>query len=260
MTLQLPKTSRFKKITEPLHRNRVVTIVESLQKHGKTHFSLTAPSPILYQDIDNGLEDVADKFLGDKEIWPASYKTSKADSNAGEQQAFAAGEVKAFLDDFYGGLKSGARTIVWDTASELWEMMQLAEFGKLTQNNKYGYRGINSMMRDMIRAALDSDTNLIMLHRLKQEYKDDKWTGEYTRAGYSGAGYEAQLILRSVRCKGDCGSESHPEGNSSFHLKVIDSRANPDMNGYDFLQHESPDNSFKSVMAAIYSTPEEDWE
>ena len=63
------------------------------------------------------------------------------------------------------------RTISVDTATELWELLRMARFGKLTQVMPYQYGPVNAEFRSLIRMAYASDKNLILLHKMRKVYK-----------------------------------------------------------------------------------------
>jgi len=90
------------------------------------------------------------------------------------------------------------RSIVWDTATEVWELIRLARFGKLAQVLPVQYGPVNAEMRGLIRTAYDSNKNFVMLHKMKAEYINDRRTGKYERAGFGDSEYLVQVNLRTT--------------------------------------------------------------
>lgn len=227
---KLRQTS-FQPATETTHR-RLIVSVTGHDKSGKTDFALSAPGPIAIQSLDIGTEGVVDKWLngerGAKEIYLSEY-TADGTQKATEK------EWSRFASDFKQALGLGVRTINWDTATEVWEMLRMAEFGKLTQVMPHNYAPVNAMFRRLLRTVYDSDVNLILLHKVKKEYRESpkskegkaNWTGKYERAGFSDIGFLAQ-------CNVFCYREVNEDGSAGdFALRIENCRQNPDIVGME---------------------------
>lgn len=245
--MRIPKGG-FKRAGSPVAK-RLITSIDGLEKQGKDHFGFTAPGPIGVISLDIGIDGVIQKFQDKKEIWVADYRVgvgltgSLKKPTLEDMQAVSdvcakvwAGIVKDYLDIMDGG----ARSVIIDTGSELWEILRMARFGKLTQVMPHHYGPVNAEFREFIRAAYDrtrengypEDVNLIMLHKLKDEWRDGAdgkghRTGEYKRAGMSDAGFLVQVNAVAWR---DPTELAVP---NCFHLTVTDCRQNPDMAGTD---------------------------
>ncbi len=102
----------------------------------------------------------------------------------------------------------------------------MARFGRLTQVIPYQYGPVNKEWRDLIREAYKHDKNLILLHKMKPQYINDKRTGEYERAGFSDTGFLVQINAQVYRYA--------PEDGGEFVLSVTDCRQNPDIAGEEF--------------------------
>lgn len=131
------------------------------------------------------------------------------------------------------------RTIVWDTGDELWELARLAKFGELApkmgageRNNQYGE--LNGFYESLVKEAFNYPVNLILIHRVKDEYKANTKTGVRVRAGYKDATFLTQVNLRSMKVPKETGVGAY------FGIKVLDCRRNPDIEGMtmvnDFAQ------------------------
>jgi len=183
-------------------RRRIIAQVEGHEKTGKTHFAFTAPGPIAYFGLDTGEEGVIEKFLADgKEIITPDESIRvpnivEMSADGPKMDAVAAWEQ---MKKAYSACcrSPQVRSIVWDTATEVWELIRLARFGKLAQVMPVQYSPVNAEMRGLIRLAYDSDKNFIMLHKVKPEYVNDKKTGKFERAGFSDTQYLVQLNLRT---------------------------------------------------------------
>ena len=202
-------------------KKRLIVSVQGQEKSGKTHFSLTAPGPIAYFGMDIGEEGVVDKFLDSgKEIYsadaqikvPNTIVMTKGGPTLDAEKAWEKMKV-ALVTALSNG---GVRTVVVDTATEMWELIRLARFGKLTQVMPMQYGPVNAEMRGLLRAAFESDKNVILIHKVKAEYVNDKRTGRMERAGFSDTGYIVQVNLRTYY-DGEAGE---------FGVEVINARQN----------------------------------
>lgn len=233
----------FKKADTQI-KHRMVLSVSGLEKQGKTSFALSAPGPIIYFNFDYGQEGVIHKYSSTKDIYEKGYRFSRI----GNQDYTAL--WSSFTADLANALKSKARTIVIDTATDAWELLRLARFGKLSQVQSYHYGPVNAEYKLLVQDTLSFDKNVIFLHKLKKRYVDDKFTGEYERAGFSGTGYLVQANLEVFRDGLDGG----------FYMKVMDCRQNSDLGG---LEIELPDclMGFGFFAQMVFpDTSEEDWE
>lgn len=188
------------------------------------------------------------KFLGDdvsgvgggpKEILFADYRSPQEILlDAKDPQALAKAEWAAFESDYRYSLAHNRTTII-DTGSEMYELIRLAELGRLTQVPPNLYGPVNAKMRALIRLAYDGDSNVIFLHKMKEEWVNEpsfnpskgkientsRKTGNYKRAGWNDMGYQVQVSIHAFR-------EDLNGGGSNFFLKVLDCRHNPALNGY----------------------------
>ena len=183
------------KPAEKVVRNRLLLSVDGLTGVGKTHFALTAPDPIVVFDLDVRTEGVIHKFA-DKKIVVAKYRLPILDDQpidiAATQQLWA-----NFKKVFKKALVSGARTIIIDTGTEAWELIRLARFGKLTQVQPYHYGPVNAEFRGLLRTALEceADVNVILVHKKKSKYVNDKRTDDFERAGFSDMDFMVQVAV-----------------------------------------------------------------
>ena len=195
---------------------RLTVQISGLEKQGKTHFALSAPGPILVFNSDIGLEGVVHKFASDKEI--IEFDMFEKDPD----------RVKVLWDSFLKAYQVGlqtVRTVIWDTATEIWDLLRTAKFGRATQIMPFQYGPLNAEYRRLLRMAFDSPRcNLLLLHKLKPVYINDKRTTDYAPAGFGETGYLVQLKTRVYR----------EEGGGEFHIYIEDSRHEPELAGEDF--------------------------
>jgi hypothetical protein len=242
----------FKPKKAEVHK-RLIMQVEGHEKTGKTHFALTAPGPIAYFGLDIGDEGVIEKFLtaGKEIITPDdSIRVPNIiimDPDGPKMDAVAAWE--GMKRAFVACCKSPqVRSIVWDTATEVWELIRLARFGKLSQVMPVQYAPVNAEMRGLIRTAYDSNKNFVLLHKMKAEYVNDKRTGKYERAGFNDAEYIVQVNLRTF----------HDDETNEFGIEVLNARQNMQLCGQQFLGELC---SFPMIATMVMtSTGPADWE
>ena len=197
---------------------RMILGLDGLEKSGKTHFSLTAPDPIGYISLDMGLEGVVHKFKH-KRIQVFEYDVPLPTPDDAEPVDYLKlwGEVRRTYTSLL--ITKEVRTVVVDTGTELWELNRLARFGKLSNIKPHHYGPVNAEYRQLIKLAFNSDKNLIIIHRLKDQYINDKRTGELERAGFKDTGFQVQ-----------CNALVYfDEEEGEFKLKVTDSRHNPNV-------------------------------
>lgn len=217
-----PKDIGFTNAKERTALNRIILSISGLEKQGKTHFALTAPGPIAVFSTDIGEEGVVDKFMVDKEVHIMDI--ARIGEDAAEK---APAEWDKFKTAYTACLKSkDVRSIIVDTATEIWELLRMARFGRLTQVMPYQYGPVNAEYRDLIREAYTHNKNLILLHKMKPQYINDKRTGEWERNGFSDTGFLVQINAQVYR--------HEPEDGGEFCIWVKDCRQNPDLAGEEY--------------------------
>ena len=253
MAIAIPGFSRANSAPKP----RLIVNADGLDKSGKTNFGFTGPGPVGYINFDAGEEGVIEKFQHEKEIIvPNTPYSTRFDD--GKQKAEAAKEWTRFHTDYLKLLK-GCRTTVIDTGSEVWELLRLARLGKLTQVMPHHYVEVNQEFRDFVREAYESSSNLIILSKLKAEWKEGKdgkgnKTGKFERAGFAELGYLVQVNLRFWREEiGERG-----ENDLGFRAQIVNCRQNPEIAGF-VLENEMI--TFPFLGGLVYpDLPSESWE
>lgn len=209
----------FSEATPQVHR-RMIVAVAGREKQGKTHFALTAPGPIAFFDLDVGTEGVVHLFTEDKDIITCDCSIPNSQSEAGQVW-------DRFTRAYDAALASPkVRTLVIDTATELWELLRLHSFGKLSQVMPHQYGPVNAKYQALIRSAYaHPDKSLILLHKMKPKYVNDKRTADYEASGFSNTPFLVQVNVQVERdAPGD-------DGPGEFHLQVRDCRQNQLLQG-----------------------------
>ncbi len=252
---QAAAASRFHLSTEP-PRHRLIVSVCGREKEGKTHFALTAPGALGYFGIDIGDEGVVQKFQDDKQVYVSHYRLKLPSRGANTQEVATQSEAMwdDIREDLYYSMEHHRSTIL-DTADETWAVLRLARFGKLDQVKPHHYGPVNAEFRDIFREAYDHSSNLILLHKVKKEYVDDKATGRYERAGFSETGFLVQVEITCYRVKPD---DRDDESDNGFRARIDSCRQNPDIVG-EVLQ--GPMLSFPMLAQMVFPDSQQgDWE
>lgn len=240
---------------KPGTRRRIIMGIEAEEKCGKTHFSFTGPGPIYYHSFEHGDEGVVEKFLGQgKKIKRASYVCSAPDATPQETLDAADPIWTQFRRNYFQGLREGRTTII-DTGKAPYELLRLARFGKLLDVPAMAYGPVNMEWAAIYSAAFESNSNLVVLHRLKDEWgqvkskSSGKLTGEKTGRrvldGNHGTHFDTQINLRAFKQDGE------------FAVEVINSRFNPDLDGMVLAGDMC---NFATVAQMVFpDSKEEDW-
>lgn len=233
-------------------QRRIILAIDGKEKVGKTRFCLTAPGPIAFFNIDLGTEGVLDVYCKEnpkKKVYIQTFHVRMLEGKEGQDAALV---VWQRLITAYRAVLGKVRTVVIDTSTELWDIVRLAAFGKLSQVKSHHYGPVNSQFRDFIRMAYDSNTNLILIHKLKDEYENDKKTGRLVRGGFSDTGF---MVQANATLSKDPKAESIDE---KFKLLITDCRQNTNAEGTELV---GPFCNFPFLAQTImpYSDPG-DWE
>jgi hypothetical protein len=243
------KPSTFVRADKELAK-RIIISLTGEEKTGKNHTSFTAPGPMYVHSFDVGLDGVVQKFQKDKEIYIADYELTiqPGEASAGEVAEAADKVWQQFVSNYRDGLAScGNGTTVVDTDTELYELLRLARFGKLTQIMPHHYGPVNAELRDVIRESYDHDANVFFLSKKTDIWEnyvgaDGKEKGRKTglkgRKGFGDLPFLVQVVASTVR-------EDTGDG-TAFNVQIEDCRFNPQANGALVL------NDYDSIMSAIF--------
>lgn len=169
------------------------------EKEGKTHWAFTAPEPIVAVASDTGTLGVARKARQEnRRVAVYEYRVPPSNQSKTEYEREWLKVEKALTAIL---LNKNIRSGVIDTGTEIWEMLRLARFGKLTQVMPHQYGPVNNEMKDLVKAMVDrADLNTVWIHKLKKEYKTNKagtdsWTGKFERAGFGDMPYLCDVVV-----------------------------------------------------------------
>jgi hypothetical protein len=158
-------------------RPRLIMSLDGDPGTGRTRFALTAPRPIYVVLLDQGglegvLEDPTDVRVAQYDFRKSLSKNEAVD---------VASEVERDIIQ----AREEARTVVIDKATFLWQVIRLAEFGRLSREKARNYEAPNTRISELFRAFVESDTNLLLIHDQKDAYANDVKVGR-ARDGFNG--------------------------------------------------------------------------
>lgn len=192
---------------DPTVKKRLLMSVVGREKSGKTHFALTAPAPIVMFGIDIGCEGVVRKFISEKLILDSPDIQVPSVTDYKDDDALckkAAEEWGKFLSAYDQALRAPEiRTIILDTATEFWDLLRLARFGKLSEVPPSMYQKVNPEFKAVIRKAHDTMKNLILLHHMSPIYIGRNRTDKWERQGFSktGALVQVEVLLEHLEAR-----------------------------------------------------------
>jgi hypothetical protein len=245
----------FIEADDTVHK-RIILSIGGREKQGKTHLALSAPAPIGIFSSDIGTEGVVNKFKREgKDIWAHEMQVPEKHDEAKEIW-------ENFKKAYYGILRvPEIRTVIFDTATEIWELLRICRFGKLTQVMPYQYGPVNAEYRRLLKDCYSTQKNLILLHKMKPVYIDDKRTKNFENAQFSDTPYIAQVNVEVFRstpkkacpyCKKSDGIQRH------WGIKIKDCRQNPELIDKVFTDQLC---TFPFIASLIVpESDQEDWE
>jgi hypothetical protein len=248
-TTTLGAGTSFKLVGNEQAPRRLIMDLHGMEREGKTTLALSAPSPIAYLQLDPGGEDIVPKIrrkYPKKQIYLSKYYVDmRPNMTVSEVEALATPMWQRFTKDYEAALTQ-FRSIIVDTHTEAWELLRLAEFGKVAQIKPIHYGPVNAEFRRLLRIPYNNSCNVIFVHKMKRTYKDDKWNGQMERAGFGGVGYEVQI---EARCFWDA--------EDGYQTEIINCRQNAELRGEVVPEML---NNFASIAQMVYpDSRESDW-
>lgn len=236
-----PRASTFVSTTAPVKfsravastNRRMIISVCGEEKAGKNYFSFTFPAPIYVHSFDIGLEGTIEQFIDKKEIYTAEYELEVQPGQGASPQEVSESATRLwenFVSNYKDSLVSARQgTVVLDTDSEVYELLRLARFGKLTQVMPHHYGPVNAEFRDIVRSAYDHQSNLFLIGRMGDEWLNDasgkgNKTGQRIRKGFGDLPYLTQINAL-------CERVDQEGGGSTFQAVIESCRFNPECNG-----------------------------
>lgn len=254
----------FEQVTDKITARLIMSLC-GLEKTGKTHLAFSAPDPIAFHSLDFGDEGVSNKFVSaGKKIYKMEYKIPSARKSSEKAKEEAGVVWESFRDKYLYSLEH-ARTVIVDTETEAWELCRLARFGKIDKVLPHHYGPVNREYKEtIIKSAYESNANVILLQRLKKEYVNDKFSGNYEQSGFSGIPFDVQV---NCRC--------YVDARGLFCLYIDNCRQNAQIKGQTLTQAgeiiypgipepikvgEKPLNTFAELAKMVLPmTSETDW-
>jgi hypothetical protein len=198
----------------PRIKPRVIMGIDGKPKSGKSRFALTAPGPIAYINFDRGLEHLLAQ-MGRSDVMLKDYTRMMPLDGAWNQNK-AKAVWKDYSDTFVKALQTRVRTLVVDTASDVWEMIRWAAFGKLDHVKPHHYTQVNGPYRRLLNECQHHDVNVILLHKAKELWEETpngpKPTGQWVRDGFRGTSFAMEFDGFLYRDE---------DGDREFHMEVL---------------------------------------
>ena len=248
--------------------NNVCCIIAGPEGSGKTHWALTAPKPLFYQSTDFGEDGVIQKAEGQiirpatgdyKLEIPIEYRAFVDRLEKDDERKTREGRLANFVHDkFYlpfrrdleAALKAGVRTVVWDTALEVWEYVRMSVYGRHATNRDDLKTEANAKMKELIRLSNVHGVNLIMINRLKPKFEsyydamgNVKWRVNPAEFEMQGFDKSPELVAVNLWTKYTPGT--------GFELTVKKCRDNADFVGQTF-----PSMTFEEMMGMLIPSVE----
>lgn len=291
---KIDKTVLSKAGFAPARRSprRLIANIQSADKScGKTRLALTSPGPIGYIAVEaGGGEGVIDHFIEkgleetdriqvanismDAVEYPdraefTDTKEGEALFNEAVTKAVQGAAVTAmdkFYDAYYASL-GNMRTTIVDTGTDLYELMRLAEFGRLEKIPQLAYGQLNQQVASLFDDAYNSKGNVIWIHHMKEVW-ENKYnekgklvstpTGTYKMDGSKVVKDKVQAVIELWR---ESLPDEEPNADTGrlvkFHCQIVDSRHSADAIG----EHLQDNNITFGLLARmlIPTSAEDDW-
>ncbi len=199
----------FKPVEETNDPPRLAVSADGRDKRGKSYWAImTTPDPIAIVTTDTGTDSAIKTALKKgrkiKGVMEIEYETPDPKVIAAKNVDKAAEEEwKRAWTHYKEGIyrirdDRSIRTLVTDTESGIYDLAQLAVFGKLRSNaRKDLWAELNSeynkLFWDLYKGR--PDLNIVLIHKAKKQYVDDKATGKFERAGHKDTGFHVDLSL-----------------------------------------------------------------
>jgi hypothetical protein len=247
MTTKIPglEKSKFEPPAEPRHRLNWTMFGDT--KTGKSSFPLIGEGggPVVIFDLDRRLEYVVEQYPG-KEVLLYKVKFPKVDPMSRKKDEQVMKEANAAWDEFLTQydmalqsslVKGGVRRISIDTATELFDLRVMAEFGRLMGINPRDRGGANAEFVDIMRRPEKYDASVVWLHHCKDEWKNtvdengrekSYTTGNVVLDGFKGAKRTTQILAQTNF------NDGARDPRKQFEITIIRCGVNSKLNGQKF--------------------------
>lgn len=218
-------------------------------KTGKTSLAMSGiERPVVLFDLDKRLERVKAVEQADEagKLAVFNIKFPKVDPMSRQMdkqvQKDANSEWDRFLKHYDMALESsmqtgGAGRVVIDTATELFDLRLMAEFGRLMGIQPRERGGANAEFTEVMRRVEHYDANVIWLHHAKDEWKNitdangkekSITTGNVVLDGFNKANRIAQVVVRTSY------NDTVKDPRKRFEVTVLRCGVNSQLNGSKF--------------------------
>ncbi|HEX6825451.1 MAG TPA: AAA family ATPase [Nitrospiraceae bacterium] len=243
--------------------DKLAMAVYGLQGSGKTKLAITAPDPIGFVALDRKARKTVERIS--KELGKTVFMPKEDFIRVGNPMELATMKVeqaKIVYRRHVDSIKMACfklykhpqvRTIVLDTGSQLWEDMLFAHFGRNDRIMPRDRGAVNQEMIDLLNAL--SGKHLIITHKAKEVWRNDKPTGRFEIAGFPHIGYHVNSMIELK-----CDSKKEEGDDGRFTLDMILCQDNPAIQGPGGKNLLSDDMiSFQNLAQLIYpdADPEE---
>lgn len=234
----------FKPITFNGTYNLMVA-TDGMPRTGKTRFAATAPDPIGVIALERNTrytmakhaQETGKKILAPEKDFIRPWKDlsgglqGNSDLSSDAAIKLYRKHLDSLTEEYLRMLDDKAiRTVVIDTGTQLWEDILFAHFGK-SQQIKPISRGLpNQEMKNLLNAC---QKNIIVIHKSKEKWVDDKPTGKFERSGYGYVAYDMNVCVQHYRDTAihnkDC--RVSEDGCVCWGIKISECQANPELIG-----------------------------
>jgi hypothetical protein len=248
------KIPNWSPVQQETQRFRMIIASSGENRMGRTTFGLDAPGPIACFPFDNNTKELIQKTIKTtgKTILTPNEPLDYIEATKQEEWKPIWNYFEQCWEDAVAS--PSIRTIMADTFTEANELARLAEFGKLSGEIPRHYEPINAKFKRIIDLTYRTDKNVILIHRVKDEYKNDKSTGKRIIAGFSSIKYKVQIVLNHWR---DMEMVDEVAGTQGFGFTIADCSQNAALANTYLAE---PDNNWLALGMLVYpnSSPA-DW-
>ena len=235
---------------------------------GKTRLIATAPGPVGVIPLDRKtratVERVRKDLFPDKKIlFPREdfirhgEPMKLAMMSPDESIKYYRTHVNKVKDAAYSlAERKDIKTIAIDSGSQLWEDILFANYGRNQKIMPRDRGSANQEMKDFLNSI--QNKHLIITHRSREMWVNDKPSGEFDVAGFNDIGYYVNLLiehrLRQKPKKGD--------GNFQVRVKMCQARAGLMFDDRDEIESLTDELiTFQNIAVAVYPDSDfGDWE
>jgi len=220
---------------------RLSVLTTGKTKNGKSHWAyFTTPEPVVALMLDPGALPIIQKAVDSgRNILPRFINHSRKETQDAAKKLWQEyrSAVRAVL------AAKSVRTLVIDTSQEAWELLRMAEFGRLEKVMGYQYGGANAEFGGLIDELYYGrpDLNTIYIDKSKKAYVDDKWDGKsMERRGFAGLEFQVDLSIH------------HYFKSRKFGFEIDESEATRFGPQFSGLKFEGEECSFMDLAMHIY--------